>query len=167
MTKPRPKGKRLQQDELELLFEQASKQQDDGKLTSAFRLFLKAAKAGDVGAQLNLGNLYSDGTGVKRNRAKALEWYRRAYRQSYGPAASNLGVIYRDERKLNRALLWFERAVKLKDADANLEIAKIYLHQGDRPRAARYLKRTCKARVGDVTEASREEAQRLLRELNN
>ncbi len=61
--------------------------------------------------------------------------------------------------------MWFERAVKLKDADANLEIAKIYLQRGDWTRAASHLRRICKAKVGDVTEASREEAQRLLKQL--
>src|SRR5277367_3989594 len=71
--------------ELDLLFERASEQQEAGNLLSAFRLFLAAAKAGDVGAQLVLGNFYSDGTGIRRNRKQALYWYKRAYRKGYGP----------------------------------------------------------------------------------
>ena len=93
------------------------------KLTSAFRLLLSGAKSGDISAQLNIGNFYSDGTGVKRNRARALYWYKRAYRRSDASAANNIGVLFRAEGQLTRALAWFERAVKLKDVDANLEIA--------------------------------------------
>jgi TPR repeat protein len=47
--------------------------------------------------------------------------------QGYGAATSNIGVLFRDEKKLKQALAWFERAVELKDRDANLEIAKIHL----------------------------------------
>ena len=102
---------------------------------------------------------------MKPNRALALYWYRRAYLQGERCAASNIGIVYRDEKKLRRALAWFERAVKLKDGDANLEIAKIYLQRNDRTRAVRYLKQFCKAKPEDVTEASKEEAEKLLRRL--
>ena len=149
----------------DLLFEQASKLSEEGKLAAAFGLFLKSAEAGDLGAQLNIGNLYIDGIGVRRNRTLALEWYRRAYRQGYGPAASNLGAVYRNEGKLQRALLWFERAASLKDGDANLEIAKILLRKRDVLNATRYLKKTLAAGTRYVTEASKEEARSLLRQL--
>ncbi len=147
------------------LFELAHERWRQGRLKSAFRLFLAGAKTGDVGCQLNLGNFYSDGIGLRPNPAAALEWYTRAYRQKYGPAASNIGVLFRNEGKLREALSWFERAAKLGDGDANLEIAKIYLGRNERSRAAYYLKRTLGARTGDTTEASREEASFLLREL--
>ena len=37
---------------------------------------------------------------------------------------SNIGTIFRDEKKLGPAISWFRRAARLGDADANLEIAK-------------------------------------------
>ncbi len=151
------------QRDLDLLFERANKQWDEGNLRSAFRLFLAAAKAGDPGSRINLGNFYSDGTGVKPNRALALHWYRRAYRQGERAAASNIGIVLRDEKKLKQALEWFKRAVRLKDADANLEIAKIYLQLNDRTKAIHHLKQVCKAKPRDVTEASKEEAHRMLK----
>jgi hypothetical protein len=156
--------KRRKQGELDLLFTRASKRWDEGKLTSAFRLFLVGAKAGDYGAQLNLGTFYSDGIGVKRNRSQALYWYRRAYRHGDGAAASNIGVVYRDEGNLRSALEWFQRAVKFKDADAHLEIAKIYIQRGETEKALACLKRVRTAKAGYVTEASREEAKRLVEE---
>jgi hypothetical protein len=57
-------------------------------------------------------------------------------------------------------LEWFKRA---KDGDADLAIAKMYLDEDHLTKAVRYLKRVCKAKV--VTEASKEEARRLLERL--
>jgi uncharacterized protein len=151
---------RNRQPDLDRLFQRADEQQEAGNLKSAFRLYLACAKAGDSGCQNNLGNFYSDGIGVKPNRTLALYWYRRAYRQGEGCAASNIGVVYRDEKNLRKALEWFKRA---KDGDADLAIAKMYLDENHLTKAVRYLKRVCKAKV--VTEASKEEARRLLERL--
>lgn len=150
--------------ELDLLFERASEQQEAGNLLSAFRLFLAAAKAGDVGAQLVLGNFYSDGTGIRRNRKQALYWYKRAYRKGYGPAASNIGLMFREENNIKQALNWYERAARLNETDANLDIARIFLERGDEARARGYLEQVCSAPAGAVTEASREKAQHLLKQ---
>jgi TPR repeat protein len=97
---------------------------------------------------------------VKPNRDRALYWYRRAYRKGEPTAASNIGVIYRDEKKLKQACTWFERA---KDGDANLAIALMYLQENSQTKAIHYLERACKADC--VTEASREEAERLLKRI--
>lgn len=150
----------------DVLFTKASKQWDRGRLRSAFRFFLSAAKAGDPSAQHNLGYFYDVGVGVKPNRRAALYWYKRAFRHGYRVAAANIGTIFRDEKDFKRALSWFQRAVRLGDADANLEIAKICLStKADVANAIVYLKRTTKAKAGDVTDGSKEEAQHLLRQL--
>src|SRR5689334_22243105 len=104
------------------LFVRAEQCEANGQLKKAFRLMLAAAKLGDLGAQLNVGNYYEDGTGVRRNRAAALNWYRRAYRRGDASAANNIGVLWRNEKQLKRALAWFTRAVKLGDDEANLAI---------------------------------------------
>ena len=142
----------------------AHKQWNDGKPRSAFRLILAAAKLGDPYGQQNLGYFYDVGIGVKPNRAAAMHWYMRAYRQGDCCSANNIGTIYRDEGDSTRALEWFERAVDLGDTDANLEIAKIYIREKNQVvKAARHLRRVIKAKAGmDVTIASHEEAQRLL-----
>jgi TPR repeat protein len=144
------------------LFQRADDAWNAGKLKSAFRLLLASAKAGDIGAQINLGTFYADGIGIKPNRAKALYWYRRAYRRQHGAAAHNIGILYRDEGNFNEAIQWLKRAVKLQDGDANLDIAKILMSRGDR-RAEAYLNRVLRTRNGLVTEASREEAEKLLK----
>jgi TPR repeat protein len=75
------------------LFIRADKQADEGNFKSAFRLFLAAAKAGDSSCQINVGNYYDAGKGVRRNRSAAMYWYKRAYRRREASAAHNIGVM--------------------------------------------------------------------------
>lgn len=118
------------------LFIRACKQEERGNLRSAFRLMLSAAKLGDTGAQVNVGNYYDDKKVVKRNRDAALYWYRRAYRRGDSSAANNIGILWRNEGKFKRALHRFTRAVKLGNDEANIEIGKHYLHNEKNPRKA-------------------------------
>lgn len=152
----------------DFMFRQANDAWDKGKLRSAFCLFHSSAKAGDPGAQANLGYFYDVGIGLKPNRRLALYWYRRAYQRGNSAGATNIGTIYRDEGKADKALMWFKRAVKLGDGDANLEIAKLYLREKRYyQKAIPYLVRTIKAASGtEVTENSRREARRILKKLD-
>lgn len=100
------------------------------------------------------------------NRERALFWYRRAYRRGEACAATNIGVLYRDEGDFKLALIWFERAVQRGDEEANLEIAKVFLKQDREREPVVRLKRVAKAKPGvDVTVASWEQARRLLKRL--
>ena len=101
----------------EILFSRANKEWEHRKLRCAFRLFLSGARAGDPGAQVNLGYFYDTGIGMKPNRRQALCWYKRAFQQGCAAAATNIGTIFRDQRQLKKALVWFRRAVKLGDGD--------------------------------------------------
>jgi TPR repeat protein len=157
--------KRYAKSELERMFERASQQEKKGNLTSAFRLFLAAAKTGDSISQINVGNFYSDGIGIKPNQTRGLYWYRRAYRQGERCAASNIAVVFLHQHDIEQAVRWFERAVNLGDGDANLDIAKIYLSKNDRSKAIQYLRRTLRAKTEDLTEGSREEARYLLKRM--
>lgn len=150
---------------VEELFIRAAKQEEDGKLRSAFRLYLAAAKAGDTSCQLNVGNFYDAGTGVRRNRSAALYWYKRAYRRGVSCAASNIGVMWRNEKKPKRALEWFEKAVRSGDEEANLEIAKHYVwNEPNTAKAIHHLEKVCQSNC--VTEAGKEEATKLLKQLS-
>lgn len=144
------------------LFTRADQYSDRGEWRSAFRLFRAAAKAGDLGSQLNVGYCYDTGKGVRQNVAKALYWYRRAYRRGDSCAATNIGTIWRDRQKPERALYWFRRAVQMGDAGANLEIAKLFLTTGkNHQEAVRHLELVCQS--DQESEACEEEAQRLLK----
>jgi TPR repeat protein len=160
-----PRRAHTRQLELNNIFERACKQWESGKLRSAFRLFLSGAKAGDSSSQVNLGTFYSDGIGVRPSRTNGLYWYRRAYRQGSRAAASNIAVVYLNEGNEEQALGWFQRAINLRDGDASVEVAKIYLKRGEMRRAKRYLRLALWCGPEDLTEAAREEAERLLRDL--
>ena len=115
-------------------------------MRSAFRLYLAGAKSGDSGCQLNVGSLYDAGTRVRRNRKAALRWYKRAYRAGSASAATNIGILWRNEKKPTRALGWFRKAVRLGDDEANLEIALHYLRNELNPaKAIPHLESVCKS----------------------
>lgn len=151
------------------LYRRGDLQQHAGDLVSGFRLLLLAAKLGNAGAQLNLGYTYDVGLGIRRNRAAAMYWYRKAYRSEKGSgiAASNIGTIFRDEHKYSQAIRWFLRGVRYGDVDANLELAKIYLQNPrQHEKAIACLKDILKATppVG-VGEDTQREASLLLRKV--
>jgi TPR repeat protein len=144
------------------LFLRAVQEEEKGNVRLAFRLCLAGAKAGDLSCQVNVGNLYDDAKGTKRNRVAALYWYKRAYRRGNAAAASNIGIMWRNEGKTKRALSWFRKAVRLGDEDANLEIAKYYLNaEFDPARAIPCLEKVQES--DSVCEATAEEAVALLK----
>jgi TPR repeat protein len=164
MAKSKTSSKKSRKSKTDDLFIRADKLEDRGKLKAAFRLFLVGAKAGDIGCQLNVGNYYDDAKGIRRNREAALYWYKRAYQRGNAAAASNIGMMWRNEGKPRRALTWFKRAVKMGDDEANLEIAKHYIENENRPRRALpYLRKVVNSNW--VTEAGTERATILLRRL--
>jgi TPR repeat protein len=144
------------------LQERAEEEWRQGRMHSAFRLMLADAKMGVRKAVAPVAYFYDYGEGTKPNKAAALYWYRRAYRNGDSSAANNIGCIWRDRNKVSRALLWLRRAVRLGDADANLNVAKIYLNRGDSEKAIPYLNKTCKSRA---TQGSKEEARMLLKQV--
>lgn len=129
----------------------------------ALQLFLEAARAGDKAAFLNIGYFYDKGVGVKRDRSKALYWYKRAHRQGDSSAANNIGTIWRDQKQMNRALLWFNKAIQMGNDGTNLEVAKHYLRNEDDPtKAIVYLQRVCRSK--NVAEVELAQAKRLLKQ---
>jgi TPR repeat protein len=148
---------------LDSLVVRANELAEEGKNREAVQLLLKAAKAGNLSAQLNLGVHLATGKGVRPSREKALYWYKRAASRGYAAAASNVGCIYRDQRRARLALRWFEKAVALGDHDAMLEVAKLCLGTlGDAKRASRLLAKVLSSKR--VTLDTQEEAARLKKE---
>jgi len=139
-----------------------------GEFHAAFRLMHSAARLSAYGAKSNLGYFYDIGIGVKRNRATAMYWYRRAFRENNAFGANNIGTIYRDEMKTRLALRWFHKAVATGDTDAHLEIAKLLLNRlHDAKTASKHLKLVLRAKGGtDVTFHSQEQAAALLKKIN-
>jgi TPR repeat protein len=136
-----------------------------GRLRSAFRLMLAAAKMGESGAQITVGYMYDNAVGVRPDKQAALYWYKRAYRGGEACAAHNIGTVWRDNGNFVRARYWFERAIQMNggdDGEANYEIAKLHLgRDGDASKAVPFLNKVCKSK--NVTPDCREQARRLLK----
>lgn len=66
-----------------------------GQQTNAdFSKLLEAAETGAASAQNSVGISYATGDGVDKDKAKAVEWYRKAAKQGLKAAEFNLGTAY-------------------------------------------------------------------------
>lgn len=98
-------------------------------------LLLRAqAEAGDVEAQLALGNAYEAGDGVREDPVRAMGWYRRAARRGHVEAQVSLALLYLDGRHIPRdparAVEWLRRAAGTGDVFAQHTLAAV-LESGD------------------------------------
>lgn len=91
-----------------------------------------AAEAGDAVAQCNLGNLYSTGTGVKRDYVEALKWYHASAEQGDDIAQVNLGVMYEQgqgtPQDYGLAKDYFLLASKKNNDMANFNLGLLYFN---------------------------------------
>jgi uncharacterized protein len=145
-------------------YRRAHQHLENGRFSAALRLLHSAAKLGEPMAMHALGYFYDVGTGGRKNRDLAMQWYKRAYRRGFSSAANNIGTIYRDEEDYDRAFAWFNRAMALGDVSANFEIARVYVdHLDDLEKAVPYLRRVAKAKSRvEVTQWEWERAHLLL-----
>jgi TPR repeat protein len=142
---------------------------ESGDLKRAYSLFRRCAELGQLGCMLDLGYFYDEGVGVKKDKEKAMAWYKRAYRLGDSAAASNIAILYRENGRHRLERQWFERAAVLGDGDAELELAKLFLEgkgaRRSKEKAVASLTRAAKS--NSITEAGREEAASLLREVES
>ncbi|MEM9621720.1 MAG: caspase family protein [Pseudomonadota bacterium] len=68
--------------------------EDRASLSSALRVWLPAAQAGDAEAQTILGEMFEQGLGVGPDYAAARRWYTQAAAQNSARALTNLGNLY-------------------------------------------------------------------------
>jgi TPR repeat protein len=145
---------------------EAERYEESGDFKSAFKSLLAGALLGDSGCQANLGNFYSSGKGTRRSSEKAAFWYKRAYRNGAGYAASNLAIDRRNAGNVRSAVVWFKRAIAQKDGNACILLAKIYkARKGGQKAAVALLRRALRMNRNYISESGREEAESLLKEL--
>ena len=101
----------------------------------ALKWFRKAAAQGDPDAQNALGQMYSDGEGVRQDCAEAAKWFRLAAEHmpdlgGAGQGRNNLGLLYlRGDgvpKDYVQAYMWF----KLTQHQTNLPDAKAQMTPG-------------------------------------
>ncbi len=92
--------------------------------------FRESADAGVARAQFNLGALYQQGLGKKRDLKRALYWYREAAKLGNSAAQYNLGIAYIEAIGTNYdphlAAAFFERAANNGDIEAGYHLGTIY-----------------------------------------
>ena len=91
---------------------------------------IKQAEAGDANDQYNVGYAYENGTGVTKDAAKAVEWYKKSAAQGNTNAQTRLGDIYRFGRGVSKdavaAAMWYQNAAVQGDSDAQTRLGLMY-----------------------------------------
>lgn len=97
---------------------------DRANYATALKVWLPAAKEGDVEAMNYLGEIYEKGLGVEPDYPTAVEWYRRAAEKGSSTAMINLGSLYEAGKgvtqDLTLAMNWYRKASGL--TTGNLEL---------------------------------------------
>lgn len=127
----------------------------------------KRLRWGHAGSQLNLGNFYASGTGVKKSLSKAAYWYKMAYRGGNATAARNLAIDRLASGNIRSAIVWFKKGIERRDGGSFVALARIYAgRRGGRAKAIRLLKRVARLSRTDASDLDQEKARALLSQPN-
>lgn len=129
---------------------------DRSHYASAYRSFKPLADDGIPHAQNNLGFLFQNGLGVRRNYNTAIKWYRSAADQGLAEAEHNLGILnYKGHgvaQSFTIARRWFKKAAEKGLADSHYMLGLMFYKgegvQISQERAAQHF--TEAARKGDA-----------------
>ena len=92
--------------------------------------FQKAAKQGDLTAQMQLGFMYFDGEGVPQNYTEAADWFRKVAEQGSAEAQFYLGWMYSNEKGVlqsdSQAVYWYRKAAEQGFVDAQNNLGVMY-----------------------------------------
>jgi TPR repeat protein len=144
----------------------AERLEEAGNYKMASRVLRRGAKLGNTSCQINLGNYYAAGTGVRKNLERAAHWYGTAYKNGDRSGALNLAIDKRNHGAFRSAEGWFKKAVAMRDGGAHVELAKMYISQGKKePAAHELLRQVTKMSRDDASIDEKAEAAALLRKL--
>lgn len=160
-NKPKRKPK-----DVSSLFLAAERFESTRQLRRAFQCLSEAANLGHASSQLNLGNYFASGIGVRKNLSKAAYWYKRAYRNGNEMAARNLALDKLAVGDTRSAIRWLRKGIEMKDGSSYVVLARIYSRQrGGKGKAERLLRRVSKLSSDYACELDQEEAAALLAEI--
>lgn len=104
---------------------------------TALKLWLPLANRGQMRAQLAVGLLYFNGTGVKQDYTTALKWLRKAADQGSSEAQDSVGWLYETghgvAQDTNEGRKWFLRSANQGDADGMSHMAETYIPESNEP----------------------------------
>jgi TPR repeat protein len=152
----------------ERLLSDAERFEESGNYKMAAEMLLRGAKLGSDSCQLNLGNYYADGTGVRRDLGKAAHWYKNAYKNGNSWGAFNLAIDKRNNGDLRSAERWFKKAIAMRHGGAHLQLAKMYLAQcKEEATAHKLLRQVIRMSRDNASSDEKAEAESLLRGLRS
>lgn len=104
---------------------------------TALKLWLPLATRGQMTAQLDVGLLYFNGTGVKQNYPMALKWLRKAADQGNAEAQDNVGWQYETghgvAQNTDAGKRWFLRSANQGYAGGMDHMAEFYIPESNEP----------------------------------
>ncbi len=111
-------------------FEDAVAAYERSDYPTALRLFRPLGDRGDLESQYNLGLMYRDGLGVRKNLPEAVNWFRKAAGQGDADAQFNLGEMYSEglgvPQDYVEAVKWCRKAADQGNFQGQLELGKMY-----------------------------------------
>ena len=88
-----------------------------------------SAEQGDADAQFALAEIYASGRGVKKDIAKAENWYFQAAKQGHAVAMVELGMMYEHGNGVKidtaYAVTWYQKAANLDNVQAQFRLASM------------------------------------------
>ncbi len=103
---------------------------EQGRYSDAAIWFHEAAEQGHMKAQSNLGVMYSEGQGVKRDYDDAVKWCRKAAKQGYAQAQTNLCIMYSQGKGVlqdyNKMAKWCHKAAGQGNGQAQAILGIMY-----------------------------------------
>lgn len=98
--------------------------------TEAFKLFTRAAEAGDSDAMNYLGVMYAKGNGISNDDIEAVRWFKKSAESGNKYAMQNIGMMYENgdgvERDYLEAIKWYRKAIALGNEDACFNLGLMY-----------------------------------------
>ena len=119
----------------------------------AMRWYRVAADQGNPQAQVQIGNLYTDGQGVAQDYGEAMGWFQKAAVQGNYEAQNNIGWFYLSAwgvtQDYGEAMRWFRLAADQGNEIAQRNIAMMYVQglgvPADKDEAIRWFKKAAAA----------------------
>ena len=113
-------------------FSKAVESYDNGNYIKALSGFCALAKKDDSKAQYNVGHMYANSYGAKKDMMRAQYWYEAAAKQGNGLASYNLALLYHqtaseDVNAYKKARYWYEKAAEQDIHQAQNNLGVLYL----------------------------------------
>jgi len=117
-------------DNVRFLFQLGRAFAADKQYQAAYSHFKKAADKGHITAQNYIGDLFSQGWGVAKDKTEAYRWYLKAAEQGHVLAQYHVGGAYWDgivvSQDLTEAVKWFRKSAEQGGVDAQINMGIVY-----------------------------------------